>query len=172
MFLNVFKDFNLKKIIKKRLATFRAVPSDDKIITIGVIFDETYFTHREEFVNALVANGIARANIETLSYKDRLKKNETLDCCHFTKKDMGNDGVISKAEVIAFLAKPFDLLISYYDVERPALVLATLNSKAKFRAGFSTVDARLNHFMINTVAEKYDEFITELFKYLRILNKL
>ncbi len=172
MFLNVFKDFNLKKIIKKRLATFQAVPSDEKVITVGVIFDETYFTHREEFINALVAKGIARANIETLSYKERLKKNETLDCCHFTKKDVGGDGSVSKEEGAAFIAKPFDLLISYYDVERPALVLATLNSKAKFRAGFSTVDARLNNFMVSTIAEKYDEFITELFKYLRILNKL
>ena len=64
------------------------------------------------------------------------------------------------------------MLISYYDVEKPPLVLVTLQSKAKFKVGFSTIDKRLNAFMITTVAEKHGEFVAELFKYLKILKKI
>ena len=82
------------------------------------------------------------------------------------------NGEIQQQEAVYFLAKPFDILISYYDVTKAPLLLATQQSKAVFKVGFSTVDKRLNHFMINTNAENYQVFSNELFKYLRILNKI
>jgi L-rhamnose mutarotase len=51
-------------------------------------------------------------------------------------------------------------------------VLLSNESKASFKVGFSSIDKRLNHFMINTNAENYTIFIDELFKYLKILNKI
>ena len=45
-------------------------------------------------------------------------------------------------------------------------------SKAIFKVGFASIDKRLNHFMINTNAENYKVFAEEMFKYLRILNKI
>jgi hypothetical protein len=50
--------------------------------------------------------------------------------------------------------------------------LVSNDSKAHFKVGFSSVDNKLNHFMINTNAENYKVFVEELFKYLKILNKL
>ena len=75
-------------------------------------------------------------------------------------------------ELNAFEATPFDLLISYYDTEKAALLLFTHLSKASFKVGFSNIDSRLNHFMINTKAENYKVFVDELFKYLKILKKI
>jgi len=69
-------------------------------------------------------------------------------------------------------AQKFDLLISYYDVEKAILLTITHNSKAQFKVGFSSVDKRLNHLMINTNAENYKVFTHELFRYLKILNKI
>jgi hypothetical protein len=57
-------------------------------------------------------------------------------------------------------------------VGKAPLELATIKSQAKFKAGFSSTDNRLNNFMIKSQAEKYKEFVAELFKYLKILNKL
>ncbi|HCQ14581.1 MAG TPA: hypothetical protein DIU01_15210, partial [Flavobacterium sp.] len=71
-----------------------------------------------------------------------------------------------------FTNASFDLLISYYDIEKAPLILVTNLSKANFKVGFASVDKRLNHFMIDTNAENYKVFIEELFKYLKILNKL
>lgn len=78
-----------------------------------------------------------------------------------------------KQEFVAeFLKFPFDMLISYYDTEKKPLLLATHQSKALFKVGFSTVDKRLNHLMINTNVENYKVFVHELFRYLKILNKI
>lgn len=71
-----------------------------------------------------------------------------------------------------FIQFPFDLLISYYDSEKAALLLATHYSKSSFKVGFANIDNRLNHFLINTQVENYKVFIDELFKYLKILNKI
>ncbi|MCR5862195.1 hypothetical protein LRS05_08580 [Flavobacterium sp. J372] len=172
MFLKFIKDFSLKKIIRKNLASYKPVANQDVISTIGILIDETYFSDKDALINDLIANGFRAENIQTLSFKDRIKKKEVMDCCHFTRKDIAPDGSFAKEDVAAFINSPFDMLISYYDVEKAPLVWATLQSKAKFKAGFATVGKRLNHFTINTVAEKHEEFISELIKYLGILNKI
>jgi hypothetical protein len=77
-----------------------------------------------------------------------------------------------KSEVKDFIAQKFDLLINYYDTEKSALLLVSNQSKASFKVGFSSIDKKLNHFMIDTNAENYQIFIEELFKYLKILNKI
>jgi hypothetical protein len=64
------------------------------------------------------------------------------------------------------------MLISYYDFEKAPLMIITQQSKASFKVGFSTIDKRLNHFMIDTNVEKQEVFTNELFRYLKILNKI
>ncbi|NBU80850.1 MAG: hypothetical protein EBS55_04300, partial [Flavobacteriaceae bacterium] len=86
--------------------------------------------------------------------------------------DLSWHATVDKKEVNDFIKEPFDLLINYYDTEKVALLIVTHLSKASFKVGFATVDKRLNHFMINTNAENYIVFIDELFKYLKILNKI
>jgi hypothetical protein len=107
-----------------------------------------------------------------LVYKDKIKKNDVFDCQNFSLKNCNWIGDIDGVEVNDFVNRKFDLLISYYDIEKAALLNVTQRTKANFKVGFSTIDKRLNHFMIKTVAEDYQLFITELFKYLRILNKI
>lgn len=172
MFLKFIKDFGLKKIIKKSLAGYKPASSADPVVTVGILVDESYFFGKELLIAELVREGISGSNIETLSFKERIKPKEIVDCCHYTRKDISVTGTFEKEDVAAFINKPFDMLISYYDVEKAPLMLATLKSKAKFKVGFSSIDNRLNGFMISSQAEKYTEFVPELFKYLRILNKI
>ena len=172
MFLKFIRDFGLKKIIKKSLSNYKPVSSPDVVTTVGILTDESYFTDKEAIIDDLAANGILRNNIKTLSFKERARPKEIADYFYFTRKDITSAGTFEKAEVDEFINTPFDMLISYYDVEKPPLVLGTLRSKARFKVGFATVERKLNHFMISTVAERHDEFTTELFKYLKILNKI
>ncbi len=172
MFLKFIKDFALKKIIKKSLAGYKPVAGTDGVATVGILIDESYFFEKESLIAELIANGIKRSDIETLSFKERIKPKEIVDYRHFTRKDISAAGTFVKEDAAAFINRPFDMLISYYDVEKPPLLLATLKSKAKFKVGFSGVDNRFNHFMISSQAEKYTEFVSELFKYLKILNKI
>ncbi|RZJ55468.1 MAG: hypothetical protein EOO45_29320 [Flavobacterium sp.] len=172
MFLNFIRDFALKKIISKSLSNYKPVSGTDAVYTVGILIDDSYFPDKDAFISQLLQNGINSSDIETLSFMERVKSKEVVDYPYFTRKNISTMGTFEKPEAAAFLNKPFDMLISYYDVEKAPLMLATLQSKAKFKVGFSTVDKRLNHFMIDTVAEKQTEFITELFKYLKILKKI
>jgi len=172
MFLNYLKDFSTKKIVKNSLSNVKHLASDSIIKTVGIIFDETYFYEREALVKELVQNGIKEDNIKVLVFKNKIKKKEVFDYPTFSHKDLTWSGTVDKKEVKDFIAEPFDLLINYYDTEKVALLLVSHQSKAGFKVGFSAIDKRLNHFMINTNAENYKVFMDELFKYLKILNKI
>ena len=172
MFLNKIKDFFTKKIVKKSLSNVKHSVSNNPIKTIGIVFDESYFYEKESLIAALINKGIKKEDIHFFVFKNNIKKNETFDYPVFSHKNINWRGTFDNAEVNTFVTTPFDLLISYYDTEKAALLLFTHLSKATFKVGFSNVDNRLNHFMINTNAENYKVFIDELFKYLKILNKL
>jgi len=172
MFLNYLKDFSTKKIVKKSLSNVKHLASDTVIKTVGIIFDETYFYEREALVTELIKKGISENDIKVLVFKDKIKKNEVFDYPVFSHKDLSWRGTFDKKEVKEFVAEPFDLLISYYDTEKTALLLVSHLSKASFKVGFASIDKRLNHFMINTNVENYKIFMDELFKYLKILNKI
>ena len=172
MFLSYLKDFITKKIVKKELSNPASAPAEGQVKTVGILFDETYFHEREALVNELVENGIAPENISVLVFKNRIKNNETFDYPVFSHKDIKWTAAIHRFEVKEFIAQEFDLLINYYDTEKAALLLVSHLSKAKFKAGFSSVDKRVHHFMIDTNAENYKVFSHELFKYLKILNKI
>lgn len=172
MFLNYLKDFATKKIVKNSLSNVKHVATDNVIKTVGIIFDESYFYEREALVAELIQNGIVESNIKVLVFKNKIKKNETFDYPVFSHRDLSWTGTVDKKEVKEFISEPFDLLINYYDTEKVALLLVSHLSKASFKVGFASIDKRLNHFMINTNAENYKVFMDELFKYLKILNKI
>ncbi|GEC79942.1 DUF6913 domain-containing protein [Flavobacterium aquatile] len=172
MFLDKIKDFWTKKIVKKSLSNVKHNESVSSIKKIGIIIDESYFNEKNLLLNQLKLNGISEENIEILAFRNRVKKNETFDYTVFSYKDLSWNATFDKNEIIDFVNQNFDLLVSYYDVEKAPLLLVTSLSKANFKVGFANVDKRLNHFMIDTQAENYKVFIEELFKYLKILNKL
>ncbi|MBP6584425.1 MAG: hypothetical protein KA215_02025 [Flavobacterium sp.] len=172
MFLNYLKNFFTKKIVKDTLLNVKHIESDGNIKTVGIIFDESYFYEKEALVQELVKNGILESNIKILVFKDKIKKNELFDYPTFSHKDLSWTATFDKSEVKDFIAQKFDLLINYYDTEKSALLLVSNQSKASFKVGFSSIDKKLNHFMIDTNAENYQIFIEELFKYLKILNKI
>jgi hypothetical protein len=172
MFLNYLKNFLTKKIVKNSLSNVKHVSSNNIIKTVGIVFDESYFKEREALVQELVQNGILVNDIKVLVFKDKIKKKEVFDYPTFSPKDLSWTATIDKPEVTDFVKQNFDLLINYYDTEKVPLLLVSHQSKASFKVGFSSIDKRLNHFMINTNAENYKVFMDELFKYLKILNKI
>lgn len=172
MFLKYIKDYFLKRILKKNLQNVKGIASAVSIKTVGLMIDESYFFEKEALVQELIANGIVESNIKVIVYSDKLKKNEVYLQPTFNIKHLNWKSEITNPAVNDFINESFDLLISYYDVEKAILLNITHNSKALFKVGFSSVDKRLNHLMINTNAENYKVFVHELFRYLKILNKI
>lgn len=172
MFLNYLKNLFTKKIVKNSLENVGDAGQPKKVQTVGIIFDESYFYEKEALVGELVQQGIVPENISILVFKKNVRKNETFDYPVFSNRDLSWRATFSSSHVKEFIDKKFDLLINYYDVEKPALLIVSNLSQAQFKVGFSSIDNKLNHFMINTTAENYTVFTAELFKYLKILNKL
>ena len=171
MFLNFIKDFFLKRILKNNLHNVM-ISSASSIKTVGLLIDESYFFEKDALVKELKANGILENDVKLIVYKDKLRKNEVYSLPTFSIKHLDWKAEITYPAINDFINEKFDLLISYYDVEKAILLKITHNSKAKFKVGFSSVDKRLNHLMINTNAENYKVFVHELFRYLKILNKI
>ena len=172
MFLNYIKNYFLIKILKNNLHNVKTSSSIASIQTVGLLIDESYFFEKEALVNDLKANGILESNIKIIVYKDKWKKNEVYSRPTFGIKHLNWNAQINNPEVNDFITEKFDLLISYYDVEKAFLIKITHSSKALFKVGFSSVDKRLNHLIINTNAENHTVFVHELFRYLKILNKI
>lgn len=172
MFLNYIKNYFLLKFLKNNLNNVKSSKAKASIQTIGLLIDESYFFEKADLVNELIANGISESNIKIIVFRDKLKKSETYTHPTFGMKHLNWNTQITDPTIIDFINQKFDLLISYYDVEKAFLLKVTHNSKAQFKIGFSSVDKRLNHLMINTNAENHTVFVHELFRYLKILNKI
>jgi hypothetical protein len=172
MFLNYIKVFLLNRLLNNRIQNVKTSVLIFPIKTVGLLIDESYFFEKEALIKDLIANGISEINIKTIVYTDKFKKDGSYSKPTFGMNHLNWRAEITEAIVLDFLEEDFDLLISYYDIEKSILKNITHNSKAKFKAGFSTIDKRLNHLMVNTNAENYKVFVQELFKYLKILNKI
>lgn len=172
MISKIIKDFFLKRKVNKKLINYQLQVSSDKIVKVGVLIDGNYFTNQEALITEIEKQGIAKDNIEILSFVNKNKKTLLEKFDYFFRKDISFGGLFKSERVTNFTDQHFDLLISYYDIQKPTLLLVSRSSKAKFKVGFQTIDKRINHIAISTVAENYTEFISELFKYLKILKKI
>ncbi len=172
MFLNQIKNFFIQNKINKSLVNVKHLSSNDKIKTIGIIYDETILNKKNDLVKLIRNNGVKESDISILVFKDKIYKNELFDKPTFSHHDLSWSSSFSNAEVTYFIDQKFDLLINYYDIEKLPLLVATNLSKATFKVGFPEINKKLNHFIINSKMTEVKIFVEELFKYLKILNKI
>lgn len=162
------------KFINKILNTKLNIqsPTTDLIKKVGLIVDGNHFLQTEVLIELLVSNGIHRDNIQILLFNTSPQKNGSYVFPEFNSKDVGITGKVKNQYVQYFINNKFDLLISYYNKEILSLFLVTALSKAIFKVGFAGLDIRLNQFTIYSDLNDYQIFVKELFKYLKILNKI
>ena len=172
MFLNYLKNFFLKNRLKNKWQEVSTQAIANTVQTVGVIIDESKFAEKQKLIQELIANGFSQNNIKIIVYRDSINKKESFSEFTFSYEDVHWNGEIHNTVITEFIQTEFDLLISYYAIEKAILLLITNNSKAKFKVGFSSIDKRFNHLMITTKNEEYSVFVHELFKYLKILNKI
>lgn len=172
MILNTIKSFLLNKYLKKQLRNVKNETLDCFVQKVGVIVDAKHFSETNALKQEIIGNGIEEANIEIIVYDAIVKDKMFCLKSKFSLKDLNLKYQFEHQKINEFISEEFDLLISYYDQEDPFLLLLTNNSKAKFKVGFSIVDKRLNHLSVNIKLENYKGFTHEVFRYLKILNKI
>lgn len=172
MFLDIIKEYFLKRFIKNSLTNTKGDSFSNKINSIGLVIDESDFPEKEALIQELISIGFLEQNICVIVHSDKIKKNQVYPYPTFGAKHLNWKAEINQAQLIDFMDQKFDLLINYYALEKAILLQITNISKAYFKVGFSSVDKRLNHLMINTDTKNYQIFVSELLRYLKILNKI
>lgn len=170
MFLDLFKNLSLKKIIKAYLPKTKE-PSKNKILLVGLLIDGTHFDKAEELMNEFYNYGIRKENLKVLVYT-KTKQTESKLFTHFSSRDFTLSGEFVNNELDAFVETPFDLLVSYYNKNQIKITYLTAKSKADFKVGFVMDQKNFNHLMIDVPLSDYKLFMQELFKYLKSLNKI
>jgi hypothetical protein len=172
MFLNNIKSYVLRKTLKKCLRNLKNESLNSPIVSVGLIIDESDFSETASLKSEIISNGVSGNNIKVVVFRDLLKSKEVYVEPTFGIKDINFKSQFTALPLKEFISEEFDVLISYYNEENPFLMLLTDRCKAKFKVGFSTIDKRLNHFSLNIGKENYRGFVSELFRYLKILNKI
>lgn len=172
MFIKYLKNLSLKKIVKDKISNVKSSKLAIPIKSVGLLVDLTYFSDIDGLIAELVDNGISKENIKILAYKSKIKKNEVFNVPIFADKNIDWKGNFSESFIQDFINESFDLFIGYFDIENSPLMVCTHQSKANFKVGFSSIDRRLFHLLISTNVENYKVFVHELFRYLKILNKI
>ena len=172
MFLKIIKNFLLKNKVSKLLSNTPANDSVGVIQCVGVVFDGNLNLEIENILKELVKHGIDENQIKVLIFKNKIRKNEVFSHEIITYEDINWSGEITNSKAELFLNTNFDLLINYHEFDKPPLIYLSYLSKANFKVGFNTQDKIVNQFMVNININNYQLFVDELFKYLKILNKI
>ncbi len=145
------------------------VISNDKIKSIGIIStaDISKLIDIKKEVKAIFNVD----SIKLFEFNSSNKKN--IDKLYqFSEKSFGWKAQVKDSNFTSFLNEPFDLLIGYFNTKNLYLELAVLKSKARFKAGISKVNQKLYDIEIAEDPMNTESFLSELKKYLEILQKL
>lgn len=172
MFLIQIKNLFAKIKVNKILSNVKGECLLKPVKSIAVIFDEEKLNNPSVLITSLTGYGFDLENITLLAFEKNATKNNENQFKKFSYQDFSWNANLKNEQLLQFLKKDYDVLINYYNIDNPLLKLMSHWSNAKFKVGFSSIDQRLNHLIINSSIDKPKVFVDELFKYLKILNKI
>lgn len=172
MFLILIKKF----IAKKRLNNFNKtkvifVDKSLKVLKIAVLnsFDNEILNQElHDELKILLSREIS---LETMTFVQQSKKILNSES-FFSEKSFSFMGEIKDQNLIDFVNQPFDLLINFYETDNIFLDLASYNSKALFKVGLNLNGLNVNDFVIEGSINQPKEFVFELQKYMKLMNKI
>ena len=171
MFFKGIKKKSAQKTLDKALNN-ASNTTEGKIRTLGVLVDATVFADFP-FVNEIAeVFGIEKNAIEIVYYHPNKKEAALMSELVYTDSELGFKGRIQNEGVTHFINKSYDGLLNYYNEDILLLNLVAVQSKAKFKMGFSGGYEGVNDFSVTTGLNNIEVFSFELKKYLSILNKI
>ena len=172
MILKAFKEKSNQKFINALLSKRKVDVNQGKIKTVGVLLDDEQYSRKDDFIEFFNGLNLHSSNQKflTFSKNDTSSFNQWDSIC--ISKDFGWNGKIKNNELLDFTNFNFDVLICYFLASDIELTQICAMSNANFKVGISSKDDRLYDLIIEITPNKFENFKTELKKYLTILNKL
>lgn len=170
------KPFNLKKtFIQKRFKKLLKEKEESRVVcheevySIGIIAsgEITKWMKIQDDVERILGLG----NIRVYNYRP-YSQMDVPSYKYFTEKDFNWRGEPKRPAFKSFIEEPYDLLIGFFNKNNLYLENAVLRSNSKFKVGFANVNQELYDMEISEYPTKIDSFLSELKKYLIVLNKL
>jgi len=172
MFLNGLKEKSIVRKLKNKIANREYTPSGRQVRTLGILQEKgAPFDVKSTKVLAK-ALGIEENDIEIFTYQAKLPKDQKEIQGMYALKSIGWNATLKTASLKAFVAKDFDVLLSYYTDDRLPLRLVSGLSNAVFKVGLIKEEDGLHDLVITTAIGEEMLLINELEKYLRILKIL
>lgn len=149
-----------------------SVSCNEKISSIAILVDGAKYQDFPFLTEISSLFNINKGAIQILYFtpdKNIAKQyNETMYC----ENDLGFRGRFKNEAVNTFINIKKDALLNFYSEDNLLLNLVAVQSKAKFKIGFSGVNELINDLSIATSLENIKEFTFEVNKYLSILKKI
>ncbi len=171
--LRGLKDKSLQKALDKALSERQVYNRQVKLKTLGVLIDARQNVDVMSVMRLADHLGVKAMDLDVLGLKepkDTAKQQASNNTNYFDEKMISSSGNFKSQSVESFADKSFDVLISFYGEDHKELDLVAAKSKAKFKVGFATVDNRINDLVIGVDPNNSDKYISELKKYLKILE--
>jgi len=171
MFFKGIKKKSAQKYITNSLKTI-VTPTIGKIINLAILIDASKYDEFPFLNEISTVFGVKPESISVLYYHPDKKIAQQFPEAMFTDADLGFSGMLKKHSVSSFINTSYDGLLNFYKEDKLLLNLVAVQSKAKFKIGFSGVNEAINDLSIATELDNINEFTFELKKYLSILNKI
>tara|TARA_R110002012_G_scaffold41651_6_gene113898 strand:- start:255 stop:773 length:519 start_codon:yes stop_codon:yes gene_type:complete len=171
MFLDGWKQYSLKRKLQKSVENSTSNHFDSgNTQQIGIVFDARYVDKSQML--ALVQDVFKGYEVQLFGFSNTKNSVDLIENTSFSIRDFTVFGGIKNEALNIFLAKPFNILISYYDRENVFLQFVTSQSKASFKVGLPVDDSGINDLTISTDLDDITLFKSELVKYLKILKRI
>ena len=172
MFLNSIKFFFLKNKVTKKLTQARMLTCFGEVNQVGVLVEKDNLDKVRVVEQELQKCKIKPIHFHYLIYDKEYKDKQSKTLPTFGFNCIGLTGGFKSEAVKEFVARDFDIMVNYFDVDCPVLKLVSLESNAKLHTGFDFAECSLNTLAIKTAVTEAKVFSFELIRYLNILNKL
>lgn len=172
MILKGLKKNAIKKSIddylKKRDAESKTISN---LKTLAVLIDASHSINIVSLLKLANELGVNSGELKVMGYKEGNKDIEdNKDTAYYNDKSFGINGTPKSKSLKEFINNDYDVLINFYGKDKMELNYVAAASNAKLKVGFAEVDNRINDLIIGATTDDANLFISELKKYLKILQ--
>lgn len=164
-------------VAKRRMAAAIKSPftgNENQSHRIGVILDSDKEHLKTHFLLLKEELGLRDTHFQIVVCNDEGSKEDDLSGVVFSRKDLSWNGKIRNGEIMVFARQEMDVLISFTETDNKlaALLISVMNAGFKVGRGEELDSTGLFDMVISTGFDEVEIFISELKKYLKILNKI
>ncbi len=171
MILKGLKRNAIKKSIethlKKRNTSSTGISS---LKTLAVLVDASNSINIGAIVKLANELQVNPEDLKVVGYKEDKDIEDDKDAAYYNDKSFAVNGSVKNRALQDFMNKEYDVLITFYEENKLELNYVAAVSKAKLKIGFAEVDNRINDLIIGSTTNDTNLFISELKKYLKILQ--